>query len=122
MTKPPFLPPKAVNDNRPGYASKAGDARRSGRAVPASPARELVTFIEMPGRVEARIGVVCVAEIRINPASVGRHAYFWACSLPLMSSGPRPANDLDAAKAAIRHRVREWCEAAGVVKRGEDRR
>lgn len=108
--------PTAGNDNRPGYVSKAGDPRRSGRANPAG-RREMIAFVELPGRVEARLGVVCVAEIRINPASTGRHAYFWSCALPMFSGAPRPANDLDAAKAAIRHRVNEWCEAAALVAR-----
>ena len=96
--------------------SKAGDPRRQGRVE--LPQRELVAFVELGGRIEARLGVVSVGEIRANPCG-GRHEFFWQCHLPACNPAPRPAGDVEKAKSALLHRVREWCEAARLVPRRE---
>jgi hypothetical protein len=96
-----------------GYASKPGDRRRSGRAeaggglVPVQ-----VEFVERSNQIEARLGVVTVAAVTHDTTSKG---YFWAVYLPGFSAVPRSARDSDAAKRAILHKVREWCEAAKLI-------
>jgi hypothetical protein len=95
------------------FTSRAGDARRSGKADPAPIAGHVaLTFDDSKGRIEARLGVVCVAQISINPAGGG---YLWTCFLPMLRRVPAPAADLDKAKSAVDHQVRQWCEAAHVV-------
>lgn len=102
-----------------GYHSKPDDTRRQGRATAsAKPKRELVRFVDSGSRVVARLGVITVGEIGINPCAGARHQYFWVCTLPMSSRSPMPASDLDAAKRAVAHKVEEWCDAAGVAKRG----
>lgn len=95
------------------YASKPGDARRSGRAERAAgsvPVR--IDFHERAHTIEARLGVVTVGAVTHDTTSKG---YFWAVYLPGMPQVPRPARDADAARRAISHKVREWCEAAKVI-------
>lgn len=118
-----FDTPAALAAQQRRYESKPGDPRRSGRALTTPAARELVVFDERPGRVEARVGAVTVGEIRINPAG-GRIGYFFMLDLAQQPRTPQPAADLEKAKSAIAYRVRQWCEAAGLVLRrsqGDDR-
>lgn len=111
-----FDTPSALAAQNARYESKLGDPRRSGRAT--LPARELVAFVDHSGRIEARLGVVSVGMISINPADVsGRHPFFWVVNLSGLPDKPRPAGDVEAAKRAIAHHVRQWCDAAGLVQR-----
>lgn len=97
----------------PDYASKPGDARRSGRADGVAGMQAIhVGYHETASSVEVRLGVITVGAITHDVTSKG---YFWAVYLPGMSSVPRPARDVEAAKRAIVHRVREWCEAAKLI-------
>lgn len=99
--------------NGAGYASKPGDARRSGRVHDvAGLAPCHVEFVERANVIEARLGVVIVATVTHDTTSKG---YFWATDLPGLPDIPRPAKDTDAAKRAILHKVREWCEAAKLI-------
>lgn len=86
--------------------------RRPGRR------RDLVQFTEGGARVHAKLGVVTVAEITINPAG-GRHQYRWVVRLPMSPIEHAPASDLDAAKRAVVWKIREWIEAAGLKQRGD---
>ena len=72
-----------------------------------------IVFADRGGRTLAMLGVIVVAEITINPA--GRAEYLWACRLPMCPRAPQKARDEDAARRAVSHQVREWCEAAGLV-------
>lgn len=74
-------------------------------------------FVDAGGRVSARLGVIVVAEITINPNG-GRFPFFWAMHLPMTPRTPRPVADIDLAKRLISEKVREWCDAAGVGLRG----
>lgn len=96
------------------YASKPGDARRSGRVEAARPggAQVSIEFRDLGSQIEARLGVVVVGSVTHDPAAGG---YFWAIFLPGMPRAPRPAGDADKGMAAIAHRVREWCEAAKLI-------
>jgi hypothetical protein len=99
-----------------GYVSKPGDARRQGRAVAAGDRRPgaaqiSVTYVETGATIEARLGVICIAQITINPNG----GYLWSCFLPMLRPGPQPAADLDKALAAVDYKVREWCEAARLI-------
>jgi len=97
----------------PDYRSKPGDARRSGRAhhmAALSPCH--LDFVERANMIEARLGVVTVGTVTHDTTSKG---YFWAVYLPGMPGTPKPARDEDAARRAILHRVREWCEAAKLI-------
>jgi hypothetical protein len=94
------------------YASKPGDARRSGRADPGGLMPVNVDFSERSAVIEARLGVVTVGIVTHDTTSEG---YFWAVYLPGVSPSPRPARDVEAARRAIVHKVREWCEAARVI-------
>ncbi len=99
------------------FASKAGDARRQGRVDhrverPAGQGHVAIAFVDVSGTVEARLVVVCVARITVDPAAGG---FLWACHLPMIEHAARPATDLDRAKGAGEHQVRNWCEAAGVI-------
>lgn len=97
----------------PDYASRPGDARRSGRAeAPAGNSAVSIEFKETGSHIEARLGVVVVGTVTHDPASGG---YFWAIFLPGMPRSPKPAGDADKGKAAIGHKVREWCEAAKLI-------
>jgi hypothetical protein len=93
------------------YNSKPGDARRSGRVDRAARGHAMVEidFKETSAQIEARLGVVIVGAVTYD-AATGH--YFWAVFLPMMSNVPRPAADAGKAKAAIAHKVRDWCEAA----------
>ena len=71
-----------------------------------------VTFDERAHTIEARLGVVTVGAVTHDTTSKG---YFWAIYLPGMPNTPRPAKDADAARRAILHKVREWCEAARLI-------
>ena len=95
------------------YASRPGDVRRSGR-VEARPgnAEVSIEFRDLGSQIEARLGVVVVGSVTHDPAA---GAYFWAIFLPGMPRTPRPASDADKGKAAIAHKVREWCEAAKLI-------
>jgi hypothetical protein len=101
-----------VVETRRGYASKPGDARRSGRVERAGQVE--VHFTDRGSQIEARVGVVTVGAVTHDPTSRG---FFWAIYLPGMTSAPRPARDADKARDAITHKVREWCEAARLVGR-----
>lgn len=95
------------------YASKPGDARRSGRVERAAGLMPVhVEFAERAHAIEARLGVVTVGAVTHDTTSDG---YFWAVYLPGMSQVPRPAHDADAGRRAILHKVREWCEAAKLI-------
>lgn len=96
------------------YASKPGDIRRSGRveSTRAGAAQVAVEFRDIGSQIEARLGVVIVGSVTHDPAA---GAYFWAVFLPGMPRTPRPAGDADKGKAAITHKVREWCEAARLI-------
>jgi hypothetical protein len=95
------------------YASKPGDARRSGR-IDRARGQAVVTieFKDSSAQIEARLGVVVVGAVT-HDVTTGN--YFWAVFLPMMSNVPRPALDAEKAKGAIAHKVREWCEAAGLI-------
>jgi hypothetical protein len=95
------------------YASKPGDARRSGRAQGAAGLVPVVVeWAERANQIEARLGVVTVGAVTHDTTSKG---YFWAVYLPGFVQTPRPAKDSDAAKRAILHKVKEWCEAAKLI-------
>jgi hypothetical protein len=94
-----------------GYASKPGDARRSGRVYRGTSVVTL-QFSDRGSHIDALLGVVPVGAITIDPASKG---YFWSVELAGMSRVPRPARDIEKAKDAIAHKVREWCEAAKLI-------
>jgi len=96
------------------YASKPGDVRRSGRVdgERAGAAEVSIEFRDCGAQIEARLGVVVVGSVTHDPAT---GAYFWAIFLPGMPRTPRPASDADKGKAAIAHKVREWCEAAKLI-------
>lgn len=98
------------------YASKPGDARRSGRADAASARVGVPTvrieFKDIGSQIEARLGVVVVGSVSHDPAG---GCYFWATFLPGLPRTPRMASDAEKAKGAIAHKVREWCEAARVI-------
>lgn len=97
----------------PDYTSKPGDARRSGRADRAAGMVSVhVEWAERANQIEARLGVVTVGAVTHDTTSKG---YFWAVYLPGMPQVPRPARDSDAAKRAILHKVKEWCEAAKLI-------
>jgi hypothetical protein len=97
----------------PDYQSKPGDARRAGRVdVLAGMSAIALDFAERANAIEARLGVVTVGAITHDTTSKG---YFWAIYLPGMPSAPKPARDVDAARRAILHKVREWCEAAKLI-------
>jgi hypothetical protein len=96
-----------------GYASKPGDARRSGRVDDArGMAAVRIAFVDRGSHIEARLGVVTVGMVTHDPAAGG---FFWAVHLAGMSAAPKPAGDADKAKSAIEHKVREWCEAAKLI-------
>jgi len=102
--------------DRKRYTSQPGDLRRSGRAAPAEPrtgqaAAIALEFVETGATVEARLGVVTVARITINPNG----GFLWAIDLSMVSPSPRSAADLEKAKGAIDYKVREWCEAARLM-------
>ena len=92
--------------------SAPGDPIRQGRAAAALPLDDLV-FEDAGGKVTARLGVIAVGEITINPAGQ-RREYFWSCYLP-MAPRMRPAETLEKAKSALSFNVRDWLAAAGVV-------
>jgi hypothetical protein len=94
------------------YASKPGDARRSGRADAAGLMPVNIDFSEGAAAIEVRLGVVTVGAVTHDITSKG---YFWAVYLPGVSPAPRPARDVEAARRAIVHKVREWCEAAKLL-------
>lgn len=97
----------------PGYASKPGDVRRSGRVDDGRGVAQIrIEFADVGARIDARLGVVTVGMVTHDPAAGG---YFWAVSLPGLPATPRPAGDADKAKSAIEHKVREWCEAARLI-------
>ncbi|MBR2117693.1 MAG: hypothetical protein IJ935_03270 [Afipia sp.] len=98
---------RAAQERRFG---RAGDAIRQGRAAPIP---DDLAFVEEGGQVNARLGVVTVGAIYINPTGA-RHAFMWRCFLP-MTPAMQPALDLDAAKRALSFKVREWCDGAGLV-------
>jgi hypothetical protein len=103
----------------PDYKSKPGDLRRSGKAEGQAAGMESVRveFKEHAHTIEARLGVMIVGAVTHDTTSEG---YFWAVYLPGVNQMPKPARDPDAARRAIQHKVREWCEAAKLisVKRG----
>lgn len=95
------------------YASKPGDARRSGRAQGEAGMMPVhLAFAERGHEIAARLGVVTVGAVTHDTTSKG---YFWAVYLPGLPNMPRPAKDAEAAKRAILHKVREWCEAAKLI-------
>ncbi|WP_316234987.1 MULTISPECIES: hypothetical protein [unclassified Bradyrhizobium] len=95
------------------YASKPGDARRSGRANNVAGLLPVhIDFHERAQSIEARIGVVTVGVVTHDVASKG---YFWAVDLPGLPKAPRPARDADAAQRAIIRKIGEWCEAAELI-------
>lgn len=95
------------------YASKPGDARRTGRVEGAAGLVSVhVEFCERAHEIAVRLGVVTVGAVTHDTTSKG---YFWAVYLPGMPQTPRPARDAEAAKRAILHKVKEWCEAARVI-------
>ncbi len=114
---PIFNTPAAKAAQEARWKSKAGDPRRQGRALTTPAPRELVVFVDTKGRVDARIGAITVGMITLNPTG-GRLEYIWAVDLAGFPRVAQPAADLDKAKSAILHKVRAWCEAAGLVKRG----
>lgn len=96
-----------------GYTSKPGDARRSGRAQAGGGSRPVrIEFREGGQSIEVRLGVVTVGAVTHDVASKG---YFWAVYLPGMPNTPKPARSVEAARDAIEHKVREWCEAALLI-------
>jgi hypothetical protein len=103
-----------VRKRAPDYASKPGDARRSGRAQGAAGGMMPVhvEWSERANQIEARLGVVTVGAVTHDTTSKG---YFWAVYLPGMPQTPRPARDSESAQRAIVHKVREWCEAAKLI-------
>jgi hypothetical protein len=97
------------------YSSKPGDSRRSGRVEVAAEIGLMpvhVDFYDGSAAIEARLGVITVGAVTHDVTSKG---YFWAVYLPGFSAVPRPAKDAEAARRAILHKVREWCEAAKVI-------
>jgi hypothetical protein len=98
----------------PDYASRPGDARRSGKAEGQAAGLDAVRieFHERANQIEARLGVMTVGAVTHDTTSKG---YFWAVYLPGVDQMPKPARDDDAARRAILHKVREWCEAAKVI-------
>lgn len=109
MTRPPGFSRRAVRRATREAASKPGDALRQGRVV--RPGNGAVGFDDRDGRVYAQLGVIIVGEITVNPAG---GQFLWSCFLPMTPRMQRAA-DLDKAKSALAFKVREWCEAAGVV-------
>jgi hypothetical protein len=103
-----------VEVKRSGYASKPGDARRSGKAEGQAAGLEPVRleFVERSHVIEARLGVVVVGTVTHDTTSKG---YFWAVYLPGMMQTPKPARDPEAGRRAILHKVKEWCEAAKLI-------
>jgi len=99
---------------RAGYASKPGDARRSGKAGGQAAGMEAVRveFKESAHEIEARLGVMVVGVVTHDTTGKG---YFWAVFLPGVDRMPKPARDPEAAQRAILHKVREWCEAAKLI-------
>lgn len=95
-----------------GYASKPGDARRSGRAEPRGGGQVDIQFDDRGSRIDARLGVMTVGAVTHDPNTKG---YFWAIYLPGVPNQPRQAGDADKARDAIAHKVREWCEAARLI-------
>lgn len=93
------------------YQSKPGDARRSGRASPVGAAPVRIEFRDSAQAIEARLGVVVVGAVTHDAAN----GFFWAVYLPGMPNTPRPARDIEGARKAISHKVREWCEAAALM-------
>ncbi|WP_316234719.1 hypothetical protein [Bradyrhizobium sp. SZCCHNR1020] len=97
---------------RADYQSKPGDARRSGRAggdAGSAPVR--LQFNDRAQALEVRLGVVVVGAVTHDAAN----GWFWAVYLPGMPNTPKPARDIEAARSAISHKVREWCEAANLI-------
>lgn len=90
---------------------RPGDPQRHGRAV--SPPSDDLVFADEAGQVAARLGVITVGAIYINPTGA-LHPFMWRCFLP-MTPALQPARDLDAAKRALAFKVREWCAGAGLV-------
>ncbi|WP_164634993.1 hypothetical protein [Rhodopseudomonas sp. BR0G17] len=96
------------------YASKPGDARRSGRAAPGALAGAPVISIEYRetgASIEARLGVVVVGAVTHDPTA----GYFWAVYLPDVPRTPRPAASAVKARSALDHKIREWCAAARLM-------
>ncbi|WP_022722967.1 hypothetical protein [Rhodopseudomonas sp. B29] len=95
------------------YASKPGDARRSGRSVAAAGAPVIrIEYRNGAAAIEARLGVIVVGTVTHDPATGG---YFWAVFLPDARRTPTPATTEEKARAALDHRIKQWCEAARLI-------
>jgi hypothetical protein len=95
------------------YTSKPGDARRSGRSGDRAGTLPVhVVFRDRAQSIEARLGVVIVGAVTHDTTSKG---WFWAVYLPGLPCVPKPARDVESARDAIAHKVREWCEAAQLI-------
>jgi len=95
------------------YASKPGDNRRSGRVAHVVAGAPVISieYRETGASIEARLGVVVVGAVTHDPGA----GYYWAVYLPDVPRSPRPAADAVKAKAALDHKIREWCEAARLI-------
>jgi hypothetical protein len=94
-------------------------AWRKGRAIAVEVVRaaggDLIAleFVEVGcALIEARLGVITVATITLNPAGGG---FLWSIDLAAVPRDLRPAADLEKACAAVEYRVRQWCEAARLI-------
>lgn len=100
----------------PAHRSAAGDPVRRGRVSRAAPDdanAAPLRFEDRHGVCHAVLGVVVVGQITADPSA----GYFWSCFLP-QTPRQQPAGDVDKARRALEFKVREWCEAAGVVVAG----
>ncbi|WP_316191636.1 MULTISPECIES: hypothetical protein [unclassified Bradyrhizobium] len=69
-----------------------------------------VTFVEASGRTEARLGVVTVGQITTD--GVG---HYWAAFLPGLRVTPLRSFNEERARASLKRKILEWCEAANVT-------
>jgi hypothetical protein len=95
--------------------AQAAQARRLGTdrqgRVERPAAADLLAFEDRQGRRYALLGVTVVGEISINPAGGD---FLWSCFLPGTPRMQR-ATGIAKAQSALNFKVREWCEAAGLV-------
>lgn len=96
---------------RESVATLVPASDRQGRV--AMPAADVLVFVETGAKVSARLGVIEVGEITINPAGM-RAEYIFSCHLP-MTRRMVPAINLEKAKGGLAFVVRNWLDAAGVV-------
>lgn len=102
------------------YRSRAGDARRSGRAGQADrpsdrpPQLELRFELRSDGCLYVVLGRADVGLICQQAPGIGRPGWNWLCMLPEQRATAQFAADLLKAKDAMRSAVETWCEAAGL--------